>query len=115
MVIKGRKWANLLARDVATKMGLVIRVDKIHHDLCKDIGLTKMMPLKIHLRDNAVPHSMYITRRGSFPLMGAVKGELDRMVQNKIIQPIAEPTDWYAPMVPVIKKNCKIRICVDLK
>lgn len=26
-----------------------------------------------------------------------------------------KPTDWCAPMVPVLKKNGNVRICVDLK
>jgi len=28
---------------------------------------------------------------------------------------VTEPTDWCAPMVPVVKPNGKIRICVDLR
>lgn len=32
-----------------------------------------------------------------------------------IIREVTEPTEWCAPMVPVDKKNGKIRICVDLK
>ncbi|KAL7852791.1 hypothetical protein SRHO_G00185760 [Serrasalmus rhombeus] len=32
-----------------------------------------------------------------------------------IIEEVREATDWCAPMVPVVKKNGKIRICVDLK
>ncbi|KAI2646921.1 hypothetical protein H4Q32_027367 [Labeo rohita] len=32
-----------------------------------------------------------------------------------IIEKVVDPTEWCAPMVPVIKKNGNIRICVDLK
>ena len=32
-----------------------------------------------------------------------------------IIEEITEPTDWCAPMVPVVKSNGKVRICVDLR
>lgn len=28
---------------------------------------------------------------------------------------VKEPTDWCAPMVPVVKPNGKVRICVDFK
>ena len=31
-----------------------------------------------------------------------------------IIEEVKEATDWSAPMVPVMKKNKKPRICVDL-
>ncbi len=37
------------------------------------------------------------------------------MLKSGIIEEVTEATDWCAPMVPVIKKNCKVRICVDLK
>ena len=32
-----------------------------------------------------------------------------------IIDEITDPTDWCAPIVPVVKSNGKIRICVDLR
>ena len=31
-----------------------------------------------------------------------------------IIKEVTEPTDWVSPMVPVLKKNGQIRVCVDL-
>ena len=31
------------------------------------------------------------------------------------IEEVTEPTDWCAPVVPVLKNNGKVRICVDLK
>ncbi len=32
-----------------------------------------------------------------------------------MIEKITYPTDWCAPMVPVMKPNGKVRICIDLK
>lgn len=32
-----------------------------------------------------------------------------------IIESVTEPTEWVAPMVPVVKPSGKIRMCVDLK
>ena len=37
------------------------------------------------------------------------------MLEAGIIEEVTEPTDWCAPMVPVVKPNGKIRICVDLR
>ena len=36
------------------------------------------------------------------------------MEEMGVISLIEEPTDWCAGMVPVRKKNGRIRICVDL-
>ena len=47
--------------------------------------------------------------------MDALKAELVYMVKNDIITPVSEPTDWCAAMEPVVKKNGKLRICIDLK
>ena len=36
-------------------------------------------------------------------------------MENGVTERITEPTDWCAPMVPVMKKGGGVRICVDLK
>lgn len=50
-----------------------------------------------------------------FPLLPKVEEELQRMLRSGIITKVTEATDWCSPMVPVLKKNGKVRICVDLK
>ena len=37
------------------------------------------------------------------------------MVTSEVIRVVTEPTDWCSAMVPVVKKNGNVRICVDLK
>ena len=49
-----------------------------------------------------------------FPILPQVEEELKRMQSLGIIEEVKEATDWSAPMVPVMKKNKKPRICVDL-
>ena len=43
-----------------------------------------------------------------------LKVELERMQRLDIINEVTEPTDWVSPMVPVLKKNGQIGVCVDL-
>jgi transposase InsO family protein len=47
--------------------------------------------------------------------MNKVKEELQRLEKNGVIQPVTEPSEWCAPMVPIVKKNGKVRITVDYK
>ncbi|XP_014679916.1 PREDICTED: uncharacterized protein K02A2.6-like [Priapulus caudatus] len=96
-------------------MGLVKRVNEIDGTLFGDIGLLKCDPVKIQLKENAVPYSINTARRVPFPILSKVKEELEYMVSVGVIEPVTEPTDWCAPMVPVVKRNGNIRICVDLK
>lgn len=107
---------NLLSRTAAVRMGFIQRLDNvIDPELFADIGLVDCQPVKIVLRNDAQPFSVSTARRVPIPIESAVRSELQRMEQEGIVQKITEPTPWCSPMVPVVKKNGKIRICVDLK
>ncbi|XP_016519232.1 uncharacterized protein K02A2.6-like [Poecilia formosa] len=121
-VIKEPQCSHLLSRNVAVAMGLIKRMEEIRapaqiSESCPDeIGRLKIKPVKITLREGAAPYSVTTARRVSVPMLPKVKKELNRMVNCGVIQPISDPTEWCAPMVPVPKKNKEqIRICVDLK
>ncbi|KAA8578257.1 hypothetical protein FQN60_018737, partial [Etheostoma spectabile] len=113
-VITGCNANNLLSRVTAMMMGLVKRVEEVHKAFGEH-GILKTEPVKILLRDNAEPYTVHTARRVPLPLLQKVKEELKRMEENEVIEPVTEPTDWCAPMVPVPRKNGKVRICVDLK
>ena len=114
-VVKRIDMENLLSRSTAVEMGLIKRVDHIAEDLFADIGLLAGEPVKITLKPDAEPYSVCTARRVPIPLLDKVQNELERMESNDIIEKVTKPTSWCAPMVPVVKKNGKIRICVDLK
>lgn len=113
-VIRGQSVNNLLSRSIAAEMGLVKRIEEVHGAFGEH-GTLKTEPVKIQLKDNATPYAVHTARRVPIPLMPKVREELRRMEENGIIEEVTEPTDWCAPMVPVLKKNGKVRICVDLK
>ena len=116
-VIDGVCRNNLLSRSTSEALGLVrLHLDEVESaDVFGEVGLMKCQPVKIKLRSDAEAYSLMTPRRIPTPLKERVKEELDRMEKAGVISPITEPTDWCAPIVPVIKPNNKIRICVDLK
>uniref|UniRef100_A0A1A8F641 Gypsy retrotransposon integrase-like protein 1 n=1 Tax=Nothobranchius korthausae TaxID=1143690 RepID=A0A1A8F641_9TELE len=97
-------------------MGLVRRVGGLEsfNDVFGDIGLLNCPPVKIELRPDATPYSISTPRRVPFPLLPRVEEELKRMQLLGIIEEVQEATDWCAPMVPVLKKDKRVRICADL-
>ncbi len=61
-----------------------------------------------------MPYAVHTTRRVPFPLLPKVKAELQRMEEQAVVERVTQPTDWCAPMVPVMKPNGTVRICVGL-
>ncbi|XP_042071854.1 uncharacterized protein K02A2.6-like [Haplochromis burtoni] len=120
-VVRGHRVSNLLSRSLSVQMNLVRRIDEAtitptrNQPLYGEHGTLKTEPVKIQLRDDAVPYAVHTARRVPFPMLQKVKEELQRMENHGVIERVTQPTEWCAPMVPVLKKNtAKARICVDL-
>lgn len=79
-----------------------------------ELGLLKGNPVKITLKDDAKPYSVAAPHRILVPLLPQVEEEVKRMEENGIIEHVTEPTEWVAPMVPVVKPTGKVKICVGL-
>ena len=110
-VVKGIS-NNLLCGSTAAKLGLVKRLFAINKG--PDFGKFNCRPVRIKLIENAEPYSVPTPRRVPVRILSKVEQELNKLEKNGIIQKITEPTEWCSPMVPVIKRNGDIRICVDL-
>ncbi|CAL9697628.1 unnamed protein product [Knipowitschia caucasica] len=85
-------------------MGLVKRVQQVKAAAVHQ-GTMKTDPVKIHLRDDAVPHAVHTARRVPLPLLSKVQAELQRMEEHGVIVKVTQPTEWCAPMVPVLKPS----------
>uniref|UniRef100_A0AAV2MKI3 ribonuclease H n=1 Tax=Knipowitschia caucasica TaxID=637954 RepID=A0AAV2MKI3_KNICA len=101
-------------RDTAVEMGLVKRVQQVKAAAVHQ-GTMKTDPVKIHLRDDAVPHAVHTARRVPLPRLSKVQAELQRMEEHGVIVKVTQPTEWCAPMVPVLKPSGAVRICVGLQ
>lgn len=113
-MIQGGDVNNLLSRVAAIEMGLVKRVNEVR-DVFGSCGQLKTEPVRIILREGAQPYAVHAARRVPLPLMSKVRDELNRMEKEGIVVKVTQPTEWCAAMVPVLKPNGNVRICVDLK
>ena len=106
---------NLLSRGAAIQLGLIKRTFKVSEELFGTIGNIKGGPVKITLREDAEPYSINVSRRIPLPIMDKVEEKLKSMEADGVICKVTEPTEWCSPIVPVMKRNGDVRICVDLK
>lgn len=51
-------------------------------------------------------------RKVSVALRDRLKEELDKLVREKVINPVTEPTNWVSSLV-LVNKPEKLRICID--
>ena len=64
--------------------------------------------------DPTAQPSFHKPRAVPYALKAKTEKELDRLIQQGVIEPI-EFSEWAAPIVPVLKKDGSIRICGDYK
>ena len=81
-------------------------------------GQIRTMPgetFHISLTDDVRPFCVTTPRTIPFAYQDKLKQEIDLLVDQGIITPVTEPTEWCAPIVVAPKKNSdRIRMCVDL-
>ena len=78
-----------------------------------ELGVLKGTNATIRLDPTAQPH-FHKPRAVPYALKTKIEKELDRLIQQGVIEPI-EFSEWAAPIVPVLKKDGSIRICGDYK
>ncbi|GFO00878.1 Pol polyprotein [Plakobranchus ocellatus] len=106
------------------RLGLVARLHSLTSgkaDFIKEFpslfkGLGRLKdPYTIKIRPGVQPSSIYTQRKIPHPLMDKVKAEINRMLDDDVISPVEEPTEWCSGIVVVPKADrFSVRICVDL-
>ena len=118
---------SLLSRRACVELGLIRRADKDVDEVNTGptdfkaefpalfSGLGKLKTeCHITLLPGAIPFCLYNPRKIPHPLIPKVKSQIETMLQQGVISPVTAPTKWCAGIVPVLKPNGSVRICVDL-
>ncbi|XP_065182546.1 uncharacterized protein K02A2.6-like [Sycon ciliatum] len=73
-------------------------------------------PMDIQLQPGAEPSCVRTARTIPFAYRDQIKSQLDSMVDDRIIEPVTEPSAWCHPIVLVEKKGTtEMRLTVDLR
>ena len=86
------------------------RYDEVFQD---ELGTMKTIKAKLKLKENATP-KFHRPRTVPFALKEAIEQELNGLEEKGILQKV-DHSDWAAPIVPVPKKDGKVRVCGDYK
>ena len=63
--------------------------------------------------DEAIAPVQHPPRRVPVPLREILKDTLDDLVRQDILAPVQHPTPWVSSLVAVLKKDGRLRICLD--
>ena len=83
-------------------------------DVFKGVGTLPGSPYQIKLR-NSYKTVQHLLRSVPFGMQSAYKAKLDRLVKEDIITEVHEHTDWINSIVPVMKEDGSITLCLDPK
>lgn len=127
LVAKGNG-PNLLGRDWLMHLGITMNINFVsngdytelgkiitkHGDVFKDgLGTYRGDPVAIHLKPGATPKFLK-ARPVPYAIKDRVGNEIDRLVSEGVLQPVAY-SEWATPVVPVVKKSGEIRLCGDYR
>ena len=83
-------------------------------DVFKGVGTLPGGPYHIKLKDSYKP-VQHPPRSVPLGMKSAYKAELDRLVKEGIITEVHEHTGWINSIVPVMKEDGSLRLCLDPK
>ena len=87
---------------------------KEYSDVFKGIGILPLGPYHIRLKEQYRP-VQHPPRSVPVAMQSAYKAELNRLVKEGIITDVKEHTEWINSVVPVMKSNGSLRLCLDPK
>lgn len=103
---------DLLGKTSATQLN-VLRIG-IPVNNVRTFPKFKNVKIQIPINDNVKP-VIQPYRRIPIPLEEKVNSKLNELLEADIIEEVNGPSPWVSPMVPVLKENGDLRICIDMR
>ncbi|UYV67074.1 hypothetical protein LAZ67_4003826, partial [Cordylochernes scorpioides] len=124
-----KKVESLLGGKASFELGIIKRVNHVnesmstnietivqeHEHLFHGLGTIKGYSHKVTLKDNYRPIAQRC-RRIPYAKVEAVNQELDKMLENGIIEEVHQGSEWVSNIIVVPKRDSEeIRLCIDLR
>lgn len=105
---------NLLGKRSATSLGVLKIGIETNNVGTVPFPKFKNVLINIPIDKNVMPISQPY-RRIPIPLEAKINKKLEELIDLDIIEQVDGPSEWVSPMVPVLKDNGEIRICIDMR
>ncbi|UYV75014.1 hypothetical protein LAZ67_12002096, partial [Cordylochernes scorpioides] len=124
-----KKVESLLGGKASLELGIIKRVNHVNESMSTNIetlvqeyehlfhglGTIKGYNHKVTLKDNYRPIAQRC-RRIPYAIVEAVNQELDKMLENGIIEEVHQGSEWVSNIIVVPKRDSEeIRLCIDLR
>lgn len=105
---------NLLGKETAVLLG-VLKIG-LSINAVSDGGFSKFKDVKVDIPiDKSVRPICQPYRRVPIPLESKINAKIQDLIKSEIIEPVNIPPSWVSPMVPILKSDGDVRICIDMR
>lgn len=112
-VVKGGT-RDLLGKDTAMSLKVLKLGLGVYQ--VSDNSFPKIKNIQLHISiDKTVKPVAQPCRRVPIPLEEKINDKIDELVKLDIIEPVKFPSGWVSPIVPVLKPDGDVRVCVDMR
>ena len=111
-VVVPNGFTNLLGLKTIQELGFTTINEECFISQLKAPQLGDLGEATLKIDESAQP-KVLPCRKIPLAIEDTVKKELGRLVENDVLVPVTEPTEWVSQMAVVHKPNGKLRICID--
>lgn len=106
---------NLLGKDTAIQLGVLKLGTNIHH-IQEPTPFPKFKNVLVEIPiDESVIPVIQPYRRIPIPIEQKVNEKIKELLDADIIEELHGPSSWVSPVVPILKDNGDVRLCVDMR
>ncbi|XP_049874146.1 uncharacterized protein K02A2.6-like isoform X1 [Pectinophora gossypiella] len=107
---------SLLGKETAKKLNVLkigVSINSLHS---QSDTFPKFKDIQLDIAiDKSVTPICQPYRRVPIPLESKINSKIDELVKRDIIEPVNKATTWVSPLVPILKKDGDVRLCVDMR